>query len=406
MVDQLAYYRTVSLPVEIHESDIVEEVTQVTFRAIADRLNALGFPVTGDFGPGEVDAIENAVESFIAAMALNNGDIGKMNDGENNSGGLAVGYEATARVRGVAEKTRVLGYGDAELRTDRRTLTVVFDVTDLDEHEIQNLETEAVVQGERSKDEYVRDDGKPSGHRDVPVLATRVSEPHTALAHAAHALTPGTRVRLRRDVERFPHFIAPKGATGTVVDNGSPDVFAVYLDETLPGAEEWKNEVHWIAGYHGDDVAADVEVIGQDEAELHEVSETTEAGAEGNPRVPEFFGVVVYGEPKDPDEPHVEFDDYTPLVAGFGPCGSREEAMAVGRHAGYLEGEWTVIPFRPVPIVGRKYVDGSHPDEPVFTVTAYAEDEGIVELDNGQWYELNGDDGLLAKLAAGIVRPV
>ncbi len=54
----------------------------------------------------------------------------------------------------------------------------------------------------------------------------------------------GTRVRLTRDVDRFPHFIAPKGAEGTVT---SVDEYAlcVRLDETLPGAEDWDNEVHW-----------------------------------------------------------------------------------------------------------------------------------------------------------------
>ena len=61
-------------------------------------------------------------------------------------------------------------------------------------------------------------------------------------------LAPGTRVQLRHDVERYPHFIAPKGATGVVVDIGAPEVFAVRLDEPLLGAEDWDNEVHWYDG--------------------------------------------------------------------------------------------------------------------------------------------------------------
>ena len=56
---------------------------------------------------------------------------------------------------------------------------------------------------------------------------------------------PGTRVRLLHDEDRYPHFIAPRGATGVVVDTGAPEVFAVRLDHHLHGAEEWDNEVHW-----------------------------------------------------------------------------------------------------------------------------------------------------------------
>lgn len=54
-----------------------------------------------------------------------------------------------------------------------------------------------------------------------------------------------TRVRLTHDVDRFPHFIAPKGATGVVIDTGDPTIFAVRLDAPLAGAEDWDNELHW-----------------------------------------------------------------------------------------------------------------------------------------------------------------
>lgn len=52
------------------------------------------------------------------------------------------------------------------------------------------------------------------------------------------------RVQLAHDVERYPHFIAPAGALGTVVghDNG---MYSVRLDKPLAGAEDWDNEVHW-----------------------------------------------------------------------------------------------------------------------------------------------------------------
>lgn len=55
---------------------------------------------------------------------------------------------------------------------------------------------------------------------------------------------PGTRVRLARDVERYPHFIAAAGMKG-VVTEATEEVFSVRMDDPLPGSEEWENEVHW-----------------------------------------------------------------------------------------------------------------------------------------------------------------
>ncbi len=72
--------------------------------------------------------------------------------------------------------------------------------------------------------------------------------------------TIGTRVRLTHAVDRYPHFIAPKGSTGTVVDIGCNEIFAVRLDEKLDGAEDWMNEIHW--SYDElDNVPDDLEVI-------------------------------------------------------------------------------------------------------------------------------------------------
>lgn len=72
-------------------------------------------------------------------------------------------------------------------------------------------------------------------------------------------LTVGTRVRLTRDVERFPYFTASAGALGTVT-TAEADLFAVKLDEVIAAAEDWDNEVHW----DGDllaDIAEDVEAL-------------------------------------------------------------------------------------------------------------------------------------------------
>jgi len=82
----------------------------------------------------------------------------------------------------------------------------------------------------------------------------------------------GQRVRLRRNVERFPHFIAGAGLTGTVsyVDAA---MVGVKMDEHIDGCEEWDNEVMWYAphpslaradeGFVGlwDDLEEDVEVL-------------------------------------------------------------------------------------------------------------------------------------------------
>lgn len=54
----------------------------------------------------------------------------------------------------------------------------------------------------------------------------------------------GQRFRLRRDVERYPHFTAPAGMLGTIatVDYGE---ICLCMDEMLEGAEDWENEICW-----------------------------------------------------------------------------------------------------------------------------------------------------------------
>lgn len=51
-------------------------------------------------------------------------------------------------------------------------------------------------------------------------------------------------MRLVHNVDRFPHFIAMQGATGTInyADDAS---VCVRMDDHLPGAEEWDNEIVW-----------------------------------------------------------------------------------------------------------------------------------------------------------------
>jgi hypothetical protein len=68
-------------------------------------------------------------------------------------------------------------------------------------------------------------------------------------------LHEGSLVRLARDVERFPHCIVKKGATGIVTKVGDfPDeAWWVKLDEYVDGLNEWNNELQWI-----DDTLADM----------------------------------------------------------------------------------------------------------------------------------------------------
>lgn len=61
----------------------------------------------------------------------------------------------------------------------------------------------------------------------------------------------GSRGRLLRSVDRFPHFVAGAGATGTVTE-ATESLIALRMDEPLPGAEEWDNEVCWTS----DDIEA------------------------------------------------------------------------------------------------------------------------------------------------------
>lgn len=65
----------------------------------------------------------------------------------------------------------------------------------------------------------------------------------------------GDRVRLTRDVDRFPDGIAKTGETGTVVEipyNGRFHLLAVQLDTKHEWLNEWNNELHWYDHLLGD----------------------------------------------------------------------------------------------------------------------------------------------------------
>lgn len=70
---------TIPAEVEEHLPEIVEASIQAAFKMIADQFEALGFPVTGDFAPDEVAAMEETFETFVRTMALNNNTIAELN---------------------------------------------------------------------------------------------------------------------------------------------------------------------------------------------------------------------------------------------------------------------------------------------------------------------------------------
>jgi hypothetical protein len=69
--------------------------------------------------------------------------------------------------------------------------------------------------------------------------------------------TAGERFVLTANVDRYPHFIAVRGSVGTVTEV-TDLVVCLRLDDLLPGAEEWDNEVVWSLD-EGQDFWRDVE---------------------------------------------------------------------------------------------------------------------------------------------------
>lgn len=70
------------LPLDVSDAlpAIADEACHACFMEIAGQLEALGYPVTGDFAPEEVAALTDAFQGFVLAMALNNPKIGGMQD--------------------------------------------------------------------------------------------------------------------------------------------------------------------------------------------------------------------------------------------------------------------------------------------------------------------------------------
>lgn len=85
----------------------------------------------------------------------------------------------------------------------------------------------------------------PEGAHEANVLRSLGNWAVPVLQNLKNSIPPiGSRFVLVCDVDKFPHFIAPKGSTGTVVHIES-HAFWLELDEYLTGAEEWSNQVEF-----------------------------------------------------------------------------------------------------------------------------------------------------------------
>ncbi len=82
-----------------------------------------------------------------------------------------------------------------------------------------------------------------------------------------HPFVNGQRVRLRREVDRYPHFLAPVGAVGEVVNSDETAVW-VRLDDPLEGAEPWGNEINW-AEHDLERLVDDLEVLSMKKEDKH-----------------------------------------------------------------------------------------------------------------------------------------
>ncbi len=71
-----------ALPLAVSDrvAEIATEAAHACFAEIANQLDALGYPVTGDFAPDEVARMDHIFQGFVLAMALNNPKIGAMNN--------------------------------------------------------------------------------------------------------------------------------------------------------------------------------------------------------------------------------------------------------------------------------------------------------------------------------------
>jgi len=94
------------------------------------------------------------------------------------------------------------------------------------------------------------------GSRSITVMRKKMTNPKD--------IKEGVRIRLKHDVDRYPHFTAKAGMTGTIV-RSVEGVISARMDKHIDGAEEWDNCIEWVDGSDPDATrelcASDVEII-------------------------------------------------------------------------------------------------------------------------------------------------
>jgi hypothetical protein len=78
----ISLHEATQMPSSIDVAAIAEDAIQAAFGSIATALGNAGYPVSGDFMPGEVFALEEAFALFVRSMALNNATISALNEEE------------------------------------------------------------------------------------------------------------------------------------------------------------------------------------------------------------------------------------------------------------------------------------------------------------------------------------
>lgn len=66
----------------------------------------------------------------------------------------------------------------------------------------------------------------------------------------------GQRITLVRVVDRYPHFLVEAGAQGVVVTDSPVGGITARMDDLIPGAEAWDNEILWTPDMMGDEFEA------------------------------------------------------------------------------------------------------------------------------------------------------
>lgn len=73
----------------------------------------------------------------------------------------------------------------------------------------------------------------------------------------------GRRVRLVRDIERYPHFVVPKGRTGRIVHVEGSHSLTIQMDKFFKGGKPWdyQLDLDHFEDMATHDFSADLEVI-------------------------------------------------------------------------------------------------------------------------------------------------